>query len=433
MASSSSSSTSTFRTDVAHPYHPPTYVAKVLRNVPPHGRLRLANLPTPIHHIQNITATGTNRNDGAILPRLSELNIQLYIKRDDATGGTELGGNKLRKLEFLLADALATEGGEKCDSVVTIGGEQSNHCRATAAACRMVGLSPHIILRTSRADAIDAEKEDIGYTGNLLYDRMAGSKIYTCTPEEYTRLGSNALIDSVCNDIRNKQANSNPYPIPVGGSNGIGTWGYINAADELVQQLETCDIELDHVVFATGSGGTATGIALGLSLAYNSLDVDGRAGLRDKPPAPRVHAIGVCDNPDYFYRTMSTIAEDMGIHLPDSMTTELYLREAVTVHNGKGRGYAHSSSKELDFISQFAVETGIALDPVYTGKALYHFITTVIEEDPEAYRGAKVLFWHTGGSIGLYEKGDDLRERLLLTSQVIRIDPSILNNGAIVD
>lgn len=111
-------------TDISYPYQPPKWAEGKLTNVPKHGRLRLANLPTPIHRVN------ANNSDNGILHRLKELNINLYFKRDDATGGIELSGNKVRKLEFLLADALA----EGCDSVVTIGGEQSNHCRATAGA-----------------------------------------------------------------------------------------------------------------------------------------------------------------------------------------------------------------------------------------------------------------------------------------------------------
>ncbi len=153
----------------------------------------------------------------------------------------------------------------------------------------------------------------------------------------------------MCDDIKRRGKQFNPYPIPVGGSNAIGTWGYIDAVDELMRQIEDarCDdpsseIAPDHVVFATGSGGTATGIAVGLSLAYGSLGVGHPATIGKSAP-PRVHAVGVCDNPDYFYRTMSSIANDMGIKLPDDRTTEEFMREIVTVHNGKGRGYAFSS------------------------------------------------------------------------------------------
>ncbi len=180
------------------------------------------------------------------------------------------------------------------------------------------------------------------------------------------------------------------------------------------------EFAFDHVVFATGSGGTAAGIVVGLSLAFGSLGV-GHPAASGKS-APKVHAVGVCDDPEYFYRTISSIADEMGIVLPPAMTsTDKFIREAVTVYNGKGRGYAFSSDEELDFIVQFAIETGISLDPVYSGKALYYFLEKVVKDDPEAYRNKKLLFWHTGGSVGLFEKGDALLERLNLSSQVERI------------
>lgn len=398
----------------------------------PKERLRLANLPTPV---QLVSGPKKNRrgsrctrsqNANSILSRLDELNMKLYVKRDDATGGVELGGNKLRKLEFLLADALA----KGCDSVVTIGGEQSNHCRATAAAARMVGLSPSLILRTRRADKIhDETTEDdlLGFEGNILFDRMMGSSIYTCTPGEYGRVGSNKLVEHVCEYIATKDGGK-PYAIPVGGSNGVGSWGYINAVDELMNQMESMkqddsstssfDFNLDHVVFATGSGGTAAGISLGLSMAYGSSGQ--RHPFAIDKSCPELHAVGVCDNPDYFYDTMASIANEMGASL--DTTADQFIRDAVTVHNGKGRGYAQSTKEELDFILQFSLETGIALDPVYSGKALYHFMTHVVENDTESYRNKNVLFWHTGGALGIYEKGNDLLHKFSEVSPVRRID-----------
>ena len=235
------------------------------------------------------------------------------------------------------------------------------------------------------------------------------------------------MVESVCNYIQSKEkSHEKPYAIPVGGSNALGTWGYINAVDELMQQLQTAardddsDFALDHVIYATGSGGTATGIALGLSLAYGSLG-DGHSGVSGQP-APEVHGVGVCDNPDYFYKTMASIAEEMGIALPSDKGTEQFIRETLTVHHGKGRGYAISTDEELDFILQFSTETGIVLDPVYSGKALYYFLKKVVEDDTESYRNKNILFWHTGGSIGLYEKGEDLLDRMSEASPVKRLD-----------
>jgi 1-aminocyclopropane-1-carboxylate deaminase/D-cysteine desulfhydrase-like pyridoxal-dependent ACC family enzyme len=228
-----------------------------------------------------------------------------------------LGGNKLRKLEFLLADAV--RGG--CDSVVTIGGLQSNHCRATAAAARMVGMEPHLILRTPAAAAsttarstpagavpgagaaaasspVASSARDAGTVGNLLVDRAVGASLYTCTPGEYGRVGSDALVSRLCHRL-GASGNRRPYPIPVGGSSGLGSWGYVQAVDELVRQLRQAGEEasVDHVVFASGSGGTAAGIAIGLALAYDGLpSSDGYS----KRKRPQVHAVGVCDAPITF-------------------------------------------------------------------------------------------------------------------------------------
>ena len=181
-------------------------------------------------------------------------------------------------------------------------------------------------------------------------------------------------------------------------------------------------VPLDHVVFACGSGGTAAGIAVGLCLCESL--------------SPIVHAVGVCDDPDYFYSYVAGIADDMGLlttapttndgNVMDgnddasTTTTEDFVRECMTVHQGKGLGYASSTPEELDFVTRFAVETGITLDPVYSGKALYHFVEHVLPSNPEAFRGKNVLFWHTGGALGMYDKGDDLP--LSVVSKVKRLD-----------
>jgi D-cysteine desulfhydrase len=398
-----------------HPYVPPAWCHGRLLNVPSH-RLHLANLPTPIYQVEfprdessssssmfsslfaSGASAGTCNSD-------TSLHMRLLVKRDDATAGVEMGGNKLRKLEFLLADALW----HKCDSVVTIGGVQSNHCRATAAASRALRLEPHLILRAAPA----AATADLGTVGNLLVDRAVGAALYTCTPGEYGRLGSHALVERLGSYLRNQQGKS-PYLIPVGGSNGIGSWGYIQGVDELVQQLEGETV--DHVVFASGSGGTAAGIALGLALVHQHRAAAAAAtveGADLPPPSPQVHAVGVCDTPDYFYDQVTKIALEMGLRLsgdnePSAADVERFVRQHLTVHQGKGLGYAVSTPEELEFVSSFARETGIVLDPVYTGKALYQFLQLVQNEaDPNTYRDKTVLFWHTGGALGLYDKVDE--------------------------
>ncbi len=200
-------------------YVPPDWAIKFFKNIPEH-RLNLANLPTPLYQLQTKSKAsivrGEKNSSGSILQRLQKLNITLLMKRDDMTAGVELGGNKIRKLEFLLADAIQ----KNYDSVVTIGGEQSNHCRATAAACRMVGLEPHLILRTKRADQVENDKvtndvDTFGYVGNVLFDRIVGAQIYTCTPGEYGRVGSKELVNRICTHIESGTSKK-VYPIPVG-------------------------------------------------------------------------------------------------------------------------------------------------------------------------------------------------------------------------
>ena len=234
-------------------------------------------------------------------------------------------------------------------------------------------------------------------------------------------MGSGALVKRVCDYLRSQSTSEHtnkPYAIPVGGSNAIGSWGYIEGVRETLDQWQTMRIggsdspSLDHVVFACGSGGTAAGIALGISLAYEEQQV----------AAPQVHAVGVCDDPEYFYDYVASIADDMGLMTGGDHKSKEYIRQHMTAHQGKGLGYAISTQEELDFVTNFAIETGIVLDPVYSGKALYHFFTSVLQEDPERFRGSNVLFWHTGGALGMYDKGSDLLSKLKSVSPVKRLD-----------
>ena len=261
---------------------------------------------------------------------------------------------------------------------------------------------------------------------NSLFSFQSGT-IYTCTPGEYGRLGSVAMVKRVSEHL--ESSGLKPYKIPVGGSNGLGSFGYLLGVDELVSQWQDMHNNdkstIDHIVFACGSGGTAAGIVLGIALIYGALDSATTGHM------PVVHAVGVCDSPDYFYEFVAKIADEMGILLPAElgMTTEEFVRKYMIVHHGKGLGYAVSTDEELDFISEFGVETGIAIDPVYSGKALYNFFNYVMEEEQAAsFQGKNVLFWHTGGSLGLFEQEDKLLSRLKVQSPVKRLD--IYGRGA---
>jgi len=182
----------------------------------PRERYVLGTLPTPVHRWE--------------LPGLPE-SVEVWIKRDDLTG-MQLSGNKVRKLEFLLAEAKSN--GHDC--VVTIGGIQSNHCRATAVAARYLGMDCHVILRNSRAEA----DSDPRLIGNLLVERLVGAHIHQVTKEEYARAGSEALTEQL--RARLEAEGRRPYVIPVGGSNPLGCWGYLEAVREMQPEAERLGI-----------------------------------------------------------------------------------------------------------------------------------------------------------------------------------------------
>ncbi|XP_062118091.1 putative D-cysteine desulfhydrase 1, mitochondrial [Humulus lupulus] len=340
------------------PYSPPSW-ATHLNPIPSHS-FSLGHLPTPIHKWN--------------LPNLPN-NTEVWLKRDDLSG-MQLSGNKVRKLEFLLADAVE----QGADCIVTIGGIQSNHCRATAVAARYLNLDCYLILRTSKV-FVD---QDPGLTGNLLVERLVGAQIELISKTEYAKIGSVALT----NHLKQKLISEGrrPYVIPVGGSNSLGTWGYIEAVRELEQQLQSgnADVNFDDIVVACGSGGTIAGLSLGSCLS----------SLKAK-----VHAFSVCDDPDYFH--------DFVQGLLDGLEAGVDSRNIVNIQNAKGIGYAISTPEELKFVTDIAAATGVVLDPVYSGKAAYGLLKDM-SEHPKKWEGRKVLFIHTGGLLGLYEKAEQM-------------------------
>lgn len=339
-------------------YTPPSWASN-LKPLPPQI-VSLGHLPTPIHKWN--------------LPNLPN-NTEVWLKRDDLSG-MQLSGNKVRKLEFLLADAVA----QGADCIVTIGGIQSNHCRATAVAAKYLNLDCYLILRTSKV-VVD---QDPGLTGNLLVERLVGAHVQLISKEEYGQIGSVALTNTLKEKLLKE--GRKPYVIPVGGSNSLGTWGYIEAVREIEQQVEASSgrLKFDDIVVACGSGGTIAGLSLGSQLG----------SLKAK-----VHAYGVCDDPDYFY--------DFAQGLIDGLEAGVNSRDIVNIQNAKGLGYAMNTSEELKFVKEVAAATGVILDPVYSGKAAYGMMKDMAE-NPEKWEGRKILFIHTGGLLGLYDKVDQL-------------------------
>jgi len=325
-------------------------------------RLRLASLPTPLAHDARLSAM---------------LGVELFVKRDDATAGAE-AGNKIRKLEILFADALA-RGAKR---VVTCGGIQSNHARATAILARKLGLECTLLLRVSggaSGPSRDADPSTLPLAGNVLLDRLVGARIRTITPDDYAR--RTACMMQVSDEL------GGAYAIPEGGSNGLGALGYVEAMREVRDQESD---PFDVVVHACGSGGTAAGVALGCA----------KFGT-----AKSVRAIAVCDDAAYFERAIAKIVDEARAlaDLPEPAPL-------VVDDRSKGPRYGAMDAAQRAFLIAVARETGTILDPVYTGKALFGLRAAITRG--EIARGARVLFVHTGGLPGLLAEGDALAEGL---------------------
>ncbi|MCP4447606.1 MAG: D-cysteine desulfhydrase family protein [Myxococcales bacterium] len=319
-------------------------------------RLDIANTPTPLHHLARTSA---------------ELGVEFYIKRDDMTGA-ELSGNKIRKLEFLLADAIE----EGCDTVITGGGQQSNHCRATALAATRMGLASVVCLRVEDKEAPPRAQ------GNILLDRLSGAEIVWIDHDDWAR--QQEVYEEQATRLR--AAGRKTYIIPEGGSNAIGTWGYIRCSEELAIQLGELPVKDTTIVYACGSGGTGAGLVLGgkfFDFAKHQTSVVG---------------INVCDDADYFVKRISGICDDFTGRYPGVATAQA--DDIRFIDGYVGAGYAKSQPAELTCLRALAARDAIILDPVYTGKAFYG-ITQELAKDPTRF-GKRVVFLHTGGIFGLF-------------------------------
>lgn len=330
-------------------------------------RIHLARLPTPVVPLPKYSA---------------RLKIGLFIKRDDLTGSA-LSGNKIRKLEFVLADALA----QKADTVLTCGGAQSNHCRATAVAAAMLGMNCRLLLRT--ADPSNPPFAE----ANILLDRMAGAEIVWISPEEYNR--RDEIFEREARSL--KEAGRNPYTIPEGASNPLGAWGYIKCIEELINDIANLPggaRQQTTIINATGSGGTSAGLILGAKI----FDLNAR-----------VASVNVCDDRDYFVDAIGDICEnaisDYHFAIDFSRTDDISIIDGYV-----GRGYALSRPEELSVICELARTEGLFLDPVYTGKAFFGMIRE-LERDPGCF-GERIIFIHTGGIYGLFPKAREIESLL---------------------
>ena len=317
-------------------------------------RIHFAHLPTPLEPLEN----------------LSKLlgGPKIFIKRDDCTG-LATGGNKTRKLEFLMGEAQQ----KNADTIITQGATQSNHVRQTAAISSKLGLRCEIMLEHRTG----SEDPDYLENGNVLLDKLFGANIHSVP----AGTDMDAAMQKIADDLKTNGAN--PYIIPGGGSSPTGALGYVNCAMELVGQLNDRSLKIDHLVTATGSAGTQSGLVVGLE------------GTRSGIPV-----LGICVNADKETQEEKVFAlaerttEFIGI--PGSVKRE------TVVANGDyvGPGYGLPTDGMIEATELLARQEGILLDPVYSGKGMAGLIDLI--RKGKFRKDENIVFLHTGGSAGLF-------------------------------
>lgn len=322
-------------------------------------RYPLAALPTPIHRLSRLTEYLGGPD--------------LWIKRDDLTG-LALGGNKTRKLEFLMSDALA----RGADTILTAGAAQSNHCRQTAAAAARAGLRCELVLGGTPSPVPQ---------GNLLLDSLLGAAIHWTERERRIE-----RMEEIAAGLRAE--GSRPYVIPYGGSNGLGAAAYAAAMAEAVGQLNTRGVTASHMIVASSSGGTQAGLCLGAKISRYGGKITGVSidkGERSATP---------------YEVEMAMIANAAGgwLRLEERCGAEDFHVD----YRFLGGGYGVMGDMEREAIRLTARLEGILLDPVYTGRAMGGLFQMI--RNGEIGRGETVLFWHTGGAPALFAYAGELSQ-----------------------
>jgi len=322
-------------------------------------RVSLAHLPTPLEH----------------LPRLSEHlgGPDIYVKRDDCTGLAS-GGNKTRKLEFSMAEALQ----QGADTIVTVGAVQSNHVRQTAAAACKLGLRCEVLLEHRVADP----SEPYATSGNVLLDKIFGANL-----REYPGgTDFDRAISEVADEVREK--GGTPYIIPGGASNKIGALGYVNCAIELLEQIGEQGLDIAHIVTATGSAGTQGGLIVGLRAMGSDIPLLG---------------IGVNISQDAQEQKVYDLACETAEHIgkPGCVARE----DVVANCDYVGDGYGIPTESMNEAVLMLARYEGLLFDPVYSGKGLAGMIDLIRNGD---LGSGNIVFLHTGGSAALFAYADQI-------------------------
>ncbi len=322
------------------------------------NKFNLGFFPTPIQQLKKLSEDYSDYN--------------IFIKRDDNTGLAS-GGNKTRKLEYLIQKALD----EGCNSIITAGAQQSNHCRQTAAACSIAGLKCHLMLGGSEPNR---------YDGNLLLSSLFGATIHF-TGEK--RKGEDIHI--LKKEL--EKQNNNCFVIPYGGSNVTGALGFVNATKELKEQLIKKNLTIDYIFFASSSGGMQAGLTLGIEL-YN---------LKTELVPINIDKA----------ETYGLSLEEVVLNIVKNGTKllgikrEFELSDIPLNKDYDKAGYGIITDNERFAIHELARSEGILLDPVYTGRAFYGMLNCLKENKIKP--NSNVLFWHTGGLPAIFKYADELK------------------------
>ena len=313
-------------------------------------RIKLGHFPTPIEHLKNISEYLGGPN--------------IFIKRDDCTG-LATGGNKTRKLEFLIPDAIQN----KAELIVTVGAVQSNHARQTAAACALMGLKCLIVLEQRLKDPPESYMK----SGNVFLDKLFGAEVKICPKNEDVTKYSEKLIK----DIKSK--GTNVYFIPGGGSNAVGALGYVECLNEIIK--ENNKYNFSHIIHATGSAGTQAGLLAGKKYFNFNIPVTGICVRHKKD-------IQV----DKVYEEAKKTCEKLQCNILDKSDIIVYDKYI-------GTGYGEPTKGMIEATKLLAKKEAILLDPVYSGKAFAGLIDLI--RNKKFTKNDNVLFIHTGGAVSL--------------------------------
>lgn len=325
-------------------------------------RARFAHLPTALEPLPHLGA---------------DLGVKLWVKRDDCTGLAG-GGNKTRKLEFLLGDALA----KGADTLISQGAIQSNHVRQTAAAAARHGLRCEIVLE----DRTGSKNIDYVGSGNVLLDRLLGATLRTVPGGS----DMNGEMAKIADDLRAQ--GRKPYVIPGGGSNAIGALGYVDCALELVRQADAQGLKIDRIVTATGSAGTHAGLVAGLAVSGAGIPVLG-IGVRAPKETQEANVFKLA------VETATLLGH------PEAVKREMVVADCGYV----GAGYGLIDDGVIDALKLAARTEALLLDPVYTGKGMKGLIALARQG---VFKDENVVFLHTGGAQGLFGYHTELEPAL---------------------